>query len=97
MAVYERGKTWVGPTIVLRAVPNRTEFSRLGYSVSKAVGKAVVRNRVKRRLREVVRLMPVKPGWDVVLIARPDAAKADFGELKGTVERLMSRARLIER
>src|SRR4030042_1239283 len=55
----------------LKALPNELEFSRCGFSVAKDVGKAVVRNRVRRLLREVVRITSIKHGWEIVFIARP--------------------------
>jgi ribonuclease P protein component len=60
------------------------------------VGGAVVRNKVKRRLREILRHLSVKPGWDVVFIARPEAATADFASLRKAAESLLSRAHLLE-
>ncbi len=64
--------------------------------MSKRVGKAVVRNRVKRRLRECIRLTPCKPGWDVVFIARSAASEADYHQLKLAIDELTRRAHLLE-
>lgn len=70
--------------------------TRIGFSVSKRVGDAVTRNRVKRRLREAVRrtLADLPPGWDIVLVARSAAATADYTTLDATVRELLARARL---
>ncbi len=76
-------------------MPNNLSLSRCGFSVGKKVGKAVVRNRVKRLLREITRHMPVKTGWDIVLIARSNSAMAQYAELNNTVVKLFSRARLL--
>ena len=62
---------------------NRTAANRVGITVSKKLGKAHVRNRVRRRLREVYRLNEARfqPGWDIVVVARTRAIKASFDQL----------------
>ena len=62
---------------------NREGVNRVGVTVSKKLGKAVVRNRVRRRLREVYRLHESRflPGWDIVVVARHRAVTASFPEL----------------
>ena len=72
-------------------------MSRFGFSVSKAVGGAVVRNRVKRRLREAARGQEVQQGWDLVLAARRGAGTADFHSLRRSMTGLLRRARVLDR
>ena len=69
--------------IVLYARKNRTSTNRVGITVSKKLGHAVVRNRVRRRLREVYRLNEEQflPGWDIVVVARSRAVDAEFSRL----------------
>ena len=93
--VYRKGNSWVSDLLVMRALPNGLTLSRYGFSVSKRVGKAVIRNRVKRLLREILRVTALEPGWDIVFIARPAAAGADYASLKGTAGGLLSRAHLL--
>lgn len=82
--VYHKGKSGVSPFLVVYARPNRSGVNRLGITVSAKLGKAVVRNRVRRRLREIYRLsQPVmKQGFDIILVARSRAVTAAYGELE---------------
>jgi len=94
-AVYAGGRLISGGPLSIRYIPNELDFSRYGFIVSKRVGKAVVRNRVKRRLREILRQTALKPGWDVVFYTRPAAAAAGFDGLKGVTLGLLKKARLL--
>ena len=69
--------------LVLYARKNRMNTNRVGVTVGKKLGHAVVRNRVRRRLREVYRLNEERfaPGWDIVVVARTRCIQADFGKL----------------
>jgi ribonuclease P protein component len=97
LAVYKSGKAWVDDLVVVKALPNELEFSRYGFSVAKEIGKAVVRNRVRRLLKEIARVTVVKSGWDIVFIARPGSANADYHQIKKSMAKLLSRAHLTNR
>lgn len=80
--------------LVLYARKNRAESNRVGITVSKKLGKAHIRNRVRRRFREVYRLNEDKflPGWDIVIVARHRAIDADFEKLTGAFLHLADKA-----
>ncbi len=69
--------------LVLYARKNRTGLNRVGITVGKKLGHAVVRNRTRRRLREIYRLNEAHftPGWDIVVVARSRAVNAGFAQL----------------
>ncbi len=94
--VYRQGRTLVNSLVVMKAAPNGLLLSRYGFSVSRKVGKAVLRNRLKRLLREILREKSLKPGWDIVFIVRPQAAGADYHQLNRSVIGLLTRANLLE-
>ena len=95
VAVRREGRSWIDKFLIVATRRNELEASRFGFSVGKRVGKAVVRNRVKRRLKEAVLLAHVQRGWDIVLIARRDSALADFQTLRLSVINLLTRAGII--
>ena len=96
-SVYNGGSSWANNLLVMKALPTGLSLSHYGLSVSKRVGKAVIRNRVKRLLREILRLTPLPVGWDIIFIARSSAATADYTSLAKSVTDLLSRAGLLAR
>ncbi len=80
--------------LVLYARKNRTGGNRIGVTVSKKLGKAHVRNRVRRRLREVYRLHEARfqPGWDIVVVARSRCVDAPFSRLVSSYLTLAQKA-----
>ncbi len=93
--VFNKGGSWVNDLVVMKALPSGLTLSRYGISVGRRIGQAVVRNRVKRLLREIMRLTHLQPGWDVILIARPLAASAGYAKLEKAVKDLLCRAQLL--
>ena len=85
--------------LVLYARKNRTETNRVGVTVSKKLGKAVVRNRVRRRIREAYRLNEglFIPGWDIVIVARSRAVEVSFQKLTESLLSLSERAGILEK
>ena len=82
--IYRKGKSSVQPCLVVYCQKNKQGRTRLGVTVSTKLGKAVVRNRVRRRLREIFRLNQsgLAQGYDMILVARTRAVGAEYRELE---------------
>lgn len=91
--LYSKGTSSADKNIVIYFLPNRTEFNRLGITVSKKTGCAVLRNRIKRLIRESYRLKEtsVKTGYDIVIVARRHIVEADFHSISASFARLMKK------
>ncbi len=86
--VYDGGRKRIAPFVIVHALSRGdSNPPRLGFTVSRRCGKACVRNRIRRRMREIVRVHcpNLAPGWDIVLTARPPAADAAFATLRAQV------------
>jgi ribonuclease P protein component len=90
-AVYRDARRRSGREFTVFIRPNGLEISRFGWSVKKALGGAVQRNRIRRRVREIVRVhrQEIATGWDIVIHPRRSAATAKFSELAAELVRLM--------
>jgi ribonuclease P protein component len=95
--VYRGGRVRVNSLVVMHTLPNGLTWSRYGFSIGRRVGGAVARNRLKRRLREIVNKMPLDEGWDIVFVVRPKAANVKYASLQGSVGSLLSGANLLRR
>ncbi len=96
--LYQRGKSAASHCLVAYCRPNRLGYNRLGLTVSTKLGHAVVRNRIRRRLREIYRLneASLKQGYDVVLVARHACPEASFQTLNASFRTAMSRLNLLK-
>jgi ribonuclease P protein component len=96
--IRREGRSFVLPLLVMATLPNDLDHSRFGFAVGRRIGKAVVRNRIKRWMRESVRLRvqrgKLAAGWDVVFIARQPMADASFHQVDEAIGLLLRRAGL---
>jgi ribonuclease P protein component len=96
--VRRQGRSYKHPLLILVALPNDLPYSRFGFTASRRVGNAVQRNRARRLMREAIRLrLPdIRPGWDVVCIARKPLPQATFRDVQAACDQLLARARLLQ-
>ncbi|MBC2582652.1 ribonuclease P protein component [Clostridium sp. DJ247] len=95
-AVYKRGKSFSNQLLVLYIYKNKKSTNRVGISVSKKVGKSVIRNRVKRLIKESYRLnnYNLKTGYDLIFIARVAANGKSYSEIEEALKNLFKKAGL---
>jgi ribonuclease P protein component len=95
--VRQQGKFYASSFMVLAFLRNELDHSRFGFSVNKRLGKAVQRNKIKRRMREAVRLQipHIKPGFDVVVIARQPICDASYTQIEQSLQYLLKKSKLV--
>jgi len=96
--VRRKGKSFAHPLVVVIVLPNDTGSSRFGISAGRSVGNAVLRNRSKRQIREVIRLLipQIQVGWDIVILARKPMVNASFREIEAAIHQLFHQAKLFQ-
>ena len=96
--VFSRGKSFFAPPFKLKILKNDLGVSRFAIVVSNQVAKkATQRNKLKRQLREIIRLYltEIKPGYDLVLIARPKILTYSFQQIKKAISSIFIKTKLL--
>lgn len=95
--IYSRGMSYVSPVLVVYILKNRENTARMGITTSKKIGNAVQRNRARRVMREAYRaLLPrIRPGFDIVLVARKKTWSIKMGEVLKILSKNLSQARVL--
>ncbi len=93
LRIYSQGKRIYAATLVAYFLPNKLDEHRLGVTVSRKIGKAATRNRIKRRIRELFRTSksPDTPCFDIVVNVRKAAARAPFARLQADYLKALGR------
>lgn len=96
--LYSKGKSTVSPCLAVYCRKNKLGYNRLGLTVGTKVGKAVIRNRTRRRIREAYRLHEDQffKGYDIVVVARVRAAFSPYGEISRHLLRTMDKLGLMK-
>lgn len=95
---YDKGKSFANKYLVIFFRKNGLDNSRLGVAVTKKLGNSVVRNKVKRRIREAYRLNNhrIKEGFDIVILSRVSAKEVGYKEIESALLHLLKLAKLLK-
>jgi len=96
--VFKQGKNYQQEFIKIRVLKNNSAYSRFGLIIGLKISKkAVERNRIKRRLEEIVRLKlkQIKPGFDIVVLVNPEIIERNYQEIEKTLISLLKKAKLV--
>jgi ribonuclease P protein component len=96
--IYRSGKSISNQFLVLYIRKNNINETRIGFSISKKIGKANERNLLKRQLREITRkfLPLIKSGYDLVFVARQRIKGLDYGNLEKSVKLLLDKGKILK-
>ena len=95
--IYRKGEKFNSDNLILYKISSKYTTPRIGFSVSNKVGKAVIRNKIKRRLREIMRENIVKiQKCNLIIVAKPSITELNFSEIKTEIQQLLSKGKVYE-
>ena len=96
-AIYQNGVSLADRNLVLHYMPRKQEAGRFGITVSSKVGNAVIRNKLKRQIREILRVNrdTISPSYDIIFVVRVRCREADFAQIKKSVRYLLKKSGLL--
>lgn len=97
--VYKIGKNYWNRNLVLYVNKNKLDYSRIGFTVTKKIGNAVTRNKVRRKMKEICRLNfeNIKPGYDLIFIAKKSVVNMKYDELEKSTIHILKIAKLLDK
>jgi len=96
--VYSKGKNYWNRNLILYVKKNNTNTTRIGFSITKKIGKSVVRNKIRRRMKEICRkkFHEMKDGYDLVFIPKKNIVDLSFKELESAMFHILKLANVLK-
>jgi len=95
-SIYKKGKTIAGKLVFLKILKNNLDINRFGFVVSKKISKkAVIRNKIKRRLREIIKKEIIKKGFDIIINTNLEILNKDYNKIRLEIRNLFKKAKLL--
>lgn len=94
--IYRKGEKFFTPNLTLYKINSKYPNPKIGFSVNNKIGKAVVRNKVKRRLRAIIKdFLPEIKKCNLIFVAKPSIIKLEFSEMKTEVQQLLHKGKIL--
>lgn len=95
--VYKHGKNYWNKNLTIYVRKNDLEKTRFGYCITKKIGNSVVRNKVRRKMQEIIRLefQDIKNGYDIVIIPKKNTVDIGYKEMESSINHLLKKSRML--
>lgn len=97
--IYKLGKNYWNRNLILYVKKNGLDETRVGYTITKKIGNAVIRNKLRRKMKEIYRLNfhNIRQGYDLIFIAKKSIKDIPYKELEGSMIHIMSIAKVLKK